>query len=74
MARDFIPYVAKALIEKKVTLRCDDKSFDILSNSDLDKGKIENATDNDFYKEYLDLILSIKVVSGVDEAITPALA
>lgn len=53
--------VAKALQEKRVEIRGDE-----LSRESID---CEIATEEDFGKEYLDYILSVKTVSNIDEAI-----
>jgi glutamate-5-semialdehyde dehydrogenase len=62
VAAEFLPMVATALRAKKVELRGCDKTRAILSDC-------IPATDEDWDTEYLDLILSIKVVSSIDEAI-----
>ena len=62
IATEFLPFVAEALTSYGVELRGCEKSVEILKN-------ISSATEDDFYKEYNDLILSVKVVSGTDEAI-----
>ena len=60
---EFLPALAEKLREKQVELRGDAKACSILPN-------ITRATEEDWGKEYLDYILSIKTVSSVDEAIT----
>ena len=58
----FLPLFAKAMKEHNVEVRADQDS----------KGLIEgaiDATEEDFGKEYLDYIISVKTVSDVDEAI-----
>jgi glutamate-5-semialdehyde dehydrogenase len=62
VAAKFLPMVANALRAKKVELRGCEKTRAILSDC-------IPATDEDWDTEYLDLILSIKVVSSIDEAI-----
>jgi glutamate-5-semialdehyde dehydrogenase len=62
VAAKFLPMVAAALRAKKVELRGCEKTRAILSDCIA-------ATDEDWDTEYLDLILSIKVVSSIDEAI-----
>jgi len=57
-----LPAMQKRLSEKNVELRADDESIDYLTDS-------VKATEEDFYTEYLDYILSIKTVNDVDEAI-----
>jgi len=62
IAKEFLPLVKEKLDEKKVELRGDTKACQIL------KG-IKDATEEDWRTEFLALVLAIKVVSGVDEAI-----
>ena len=62
----FLPKLQNALLEKQVELRVDDICYACLDNT---IGKVEKATDDDWAKEYLDYILSIKAVTSVDEAI-----
>ena len=57
----FLPKVQAALEERGVELRGCEKAVSIID--------IKPATEADWSTEYLDLILSIKVVSGLDEAI-----
>ena len=57
-----LPAIYEKLKEKNVELRGDDASRAILKD-------INEATDEDFYKEYLDYIMSVKVVKTTDEAI-----
>ena len=59
----FLPTLEKALKEKNVEIRADEISATILKDC-------IPATEEDYYKEYLDYIISIKIVNNVDEAIT----
>jgi glutamate-5-semialdehyde dehydrogenase len=65
------PAVAEALLSKGVTLRCDART-----KAAADKlptaggGKVEDAQDVDFDTEHLALVLAVKAVSGLDEAVT----
>lgn len=58
--------LAKRLSEVGVELRCDSKAQEVLSETGID---IKPATDADWDEEYLDLVISIKTVSDVSEAI-----
>ncbi len=60
-AEKILPRVAKALQKEGVELRGCPESRKILSN-------IKEAKEEDWYQEYLDLILSIRVVNGIEEA------
>jgi glutamate-5-semialdehyde dehydrogenase len=59
VAARFLPQLAQGM--PQVELRGDDKACAILPG-------IARATEQDWYAEYLDLILAVRVVSGVDEA------
>ena len=58
----FLPMLSAKMHEYKVLLRADESSRKLLPLS-------EAATEDDFGREYLDLILSVKTVGSVDEAI-----
>ncbi len=58
----FLPALEQKLKEKNVELRADEKAASVLTEAVA-------ATEEDWGKEYLDYILSIKTVSSVDEAI-----
>ena len=62
IADKFLPRMAKALTANKVELRGDERTRQLVSNA-------KPATEDDWYAEYLDLILAVRVVRGVDEAI-----
>ena len=64
VAEEFLPGIASKLLEAGVVLKCDEASRKIIG------GDVELATEDDFYTEWLDLILSIRVVNSVDEAIS----
>lgn len=63
VAEEFIPLMVKALRDKKVEVRGDEKVMKIVAD-------VKEATEEDWGKEYLDYIISIKIVANVDEAIT----
>ena len=59
---EFLPMLAKTMEEYGVTLRADEDSRSMLPLA-------EAATEEDFGKEYLALMLSVKTVDSVEEAI-----
>ncbi|MEG2869301.1 MAG: glutamate-5-semialdehyde dehydrogenase [Terrisporobacter sp.] len=63
IAKEALPVIVDALREKGVLLKGDDKALEIIK--DMDK-----ATEEDFYTEFLDYIMSIKIVKNIDEAIS----
>jgi glutamate-5-semialdehyde dehydrogenase len=62
IAPQFLPAVAGPFREAGVTLRGCERTREILPDA-------ESATEEDWYREYLDLILSVRVVRDLDEAI-----
>jgi glutamate-5-semialdehyde dehydrogenase len=62
VASRFLPKVAKVLRKEGVELRGCSQTKKVLSH-------IKEAREEDWFQEYLDLILSIKVVRGIEEAI-----
>jgi glutamate-5-semialdehyde dehydrogenase len=66
VAPEFLPRMARTLRDKKVELRVDAPSREILG---LSLGPLSAATEEDWSAEYLDLILAVKVVDGVGGAI-----
>lgn len=62
IAKKILPLIADDLGEAKCEMRGDEESVS------LDK-RIKKAEEKDFYTEYLDKIISIKIVKGIDEAI-----
>ena len=59
---DFLPMAVEALKPFNVDIRGDESAVAVCS-------EINKATDEDFYKEYLDYIISVKTVKTIDEAI-----
>ena len=57
-----LPAMEEKLSQKNVELRADDDSLSHLT-------KAVKATEEDFYTEYLDYIMSVKTVDNIDEAI-----
>ena len=64
IAQDFIPTAFAELKKRGVELRCDETALEIAGIDDLKK-----AEESDWSTEYLDLILSVKVVDGLSCAI-----
>lgn len=64
VAHEFLPRVVPELSARVVEVRCDEASL-----AEYDLSSSHQATDVDWATEYCDLILSVKVVQGIDEAI-----
>jgi len=70
IAPALLPAVAAALEPAGVELRCDPESLAILADAPGAAGwRLAPAGDGDFGTEFLDLILSVRVVAGLDEAL-----
>lgn len=63
IAKSFLPPMIEHFRSSGVEIRGDAETFRIMG------GGIKRATEADWYTEYLDLVLSVKVVKDVDEAI-----
>jgi glutamate-5-semialdehyde dehydrogenase len=70
IAQTFLPQIAQKLVEKNVELRTDDATREIL-NSQLStlNSHVKPATEQDWFTEYNDFILNVRVVDGVKQAI-----
>ena len=70
-AKEFLPLIAAIYAEKGVEMRCDEAAALILRlhPAITSVANVVLATEDDWYEEYLAPIISIKIVSGVDEAI-----
>lgn len=62
IAADFLPLLKERLDEKQVEIRGDERALAILPS-------IVPATEEDWGKEYLDYIISLKIVDSFDEAV-----
>ncbi len=62
VADEFIPLIGEELNKKGVEIFGDEKTVSLLSYAN-------KAMEDDYAKEYLDLKISVKVVSNIDEAI-----
>jgi glutamate-5-semialdehyde dehydrogenase len=70
IADAFLPRIGARLAEKNVELRADDASRAILnSKSETRNAKLKPATEQDWFTEYNDYILNVRVVDGVQQAI-----
>jgi len=63
IAKEFLPVVAKELIKNGVEIK------GCAQTNKIVKG-IGTAKDKDYYEEYLDLVINIKVVKDIDDAIS----
>jgi len=66
VADQFLPAVARALLAKKVELRCDAASAAILAREKIPHAA---ATTADFTAEFLDYVIALRIVDSLDAAI-----
>ncbi|OBZ88513.1 putative gamma-glutamyl phosphate reductase [Choanephora cucurbitarum] len=72
-SENLIP-IALGLLDAGVTLKCEKNVFEFLLGSDAisqeyKQNKIQKATEEDFYTEFLDLVMAVKTVKDVDAAV-----
>lgn len=65
IAEKILPRMTDMLLNDKVELRYSKEALDIVGNRD----DVKLAEDEDFGAEYLDMVMSLKLVDNVDEAI-----
>ena len=68
IAARFLPVITSQLAAKNVEIRADQESLSLLEPK---KGslKLKPATDEDYYREYNDYIMNLRIVEGVSEAV-----
>jgi glutamate-5-semialdehyde dehydrogenase len=70
VAAQFLPAIAGQLDEKRVELRCDPRALALLGPQSANrKSRIKPAAEQDWFTEYNDYILNVRVVDGVAQAI-----
>ncbi|MCF7854965.1 MAG: glutamate-5-semialdehyde dehydrogenase, partial [Candidatus Pacebacteria bacterium] len=62
IADEFVPKMADMLTTEKVELRGDERFCELVPNANP-------ATEDDWYTEYLDMILSVRIVNSAEEAV-----
>ena len=67
-AQAFLPLIGRVFTEKGVEMRCDARAKAILS--DVAGAQLVDATEQDWFEEYLAPIIAVKVVDSLDEAIS----
>jgi glutamate-5-semialdehyde dehydrogenase len=70
VAAQFLPVVAAKMAESDVEFRCDARALAALTGHfNGNVSKLKGAHDTDFFTEYNDYVLNVRVVDGADEAI-----
>ena len=67
VAADFLPKIGAIYAAKGVEMRCCPEAKAILAS--VKGAHLKDATEQDWFEEYLGPIISVKVVTGLDEAI-----
>mgnify|MGYP000287581825 FL=1 len=67
VAAEFLPKIGAIFAAKGVEMRCSPEAKAILTQ--VKGANLKDATEQDWFEEYLGPIISIKVVEGLDEAI-----
>ena len=70
IATTLLPRLGAMLAGKGVEMRCCAESLALLRQGGIDAAKLKEATEQDWYEEYLAAIIAVKVVADADEAIT----
>jgi len=74
IAPRFLPEIAQRLAASKVELRCEPRAMEVLEGNSKSEArspgfKVKAASEQDFYTEYNDYILNVRVVDDVGQAI-----
>ena len=70
IAEKFLPVIGEKLFEKHVEIRADDLSREILNSKfKIQNSKLRAVSEQDYFMEYNDYILNVRVVDGVRAAI-----
>jgi len=67
IAANFLPVMAKELVKAEVELHCDHRSLGILKS--ISGLNVRPAVDDDWGREYLALVMAVKVVDSLGEAL-----
>ncbi len=66
VAADFLPRIAAVFVAKNIQMRCCEESYTLTRT--VVNADIIYAQEQDYYTEYLDKIINIKIVESLDEA------
>jgi glutamate-5-semialdehyde dehydrogenase len=70
VAEKFLPEIARNLFAKEVELHADESTRAILSEGvPSPASRVKAATEQDYYTEYNDYVLNVRVVDGVTQAV-----
>ena len=69
IAQHFLPAASRLLLGKGVVLRVDTDTLNLLRQANVTAPTVELADESAYFMEYNDLIINVKVVNGVQQAI-----
>ena len=70
IAEKFLPAIGEKLFSKHVELRADDATREVLNSKlKIQNSKLRTVTEQDYFTEYNDYILNVRVVDGVKAAV-----
>jgi glutamate-5-semialdehyde dehydrogenase len=69
VATAYLPKIAQRWAEKNVEMRCDPQALDIVKQANIPSLLANAAEPDDFGKEHLALVATVKVVDSLDEAL-----
>lgn len=69
VAAEYLPRLGRLWVEKGVEMRCDPLALDILTRAQIANLLANPAEPDDFGKEHLALVATVKVVDSLDEAL-----
>lgn len=69
IAAEYLPRIGRRWAEKGVEMRCDPLALDILARAQVPNLAANPAGPDDFGKEHLALVATVKVVDSLDEAL-----
>src|SRR5271170_2327549 len=70
VSEKFLPQIVQRLADKKVELRCDETAFALLQSQTANrKSQIKPVAEQDYFTEYNDYILNVRVVEDLQQAI-----
>lgn len=71
IADQAVPAIVKALLDKNIEIRCEEETAALVAHHDAQMAnKLRPANEEDWGTEYLDAIISLKLVDSIDEAIS----
>ena len=68
IATRYLPQIGRAWGEAGVEMRCDERAYEILQ--EVTGARVVRAKDSDWGKEFLSLVASVRVVDGIQEAMS----